>query len=153
MRPMRCLGALAVVLVVALVLALTACTDAEDRLDDMLAEADVECWSYYCDGSNSTGLPGVPTEAGVNCMNDALHNGTRAVSHWKVADFYHYTAESTYVFTVDSEVRVFTAFQDGKDDPSVRESATCSGPFRIGSGICIATGGVTVHALAWDGCL
>ena len=100
----------------------------------------------------------MPTEEGVACMNDALVIGSRAMSVWGEEDFNTNTEGTTYVFTVDHQVTVFTSFQEGDYPPDVRESARCNGPFRIGPVVCKAIDSVNplhfidVNALAWDGC-
>jgi len=61
------------------------------------------------------------------------------------------------VFTVDHQVKVFTAVANGPEPPGdFEEAPSCDGPFRVGSSICAAmtspTSFVPVNALAWDGC-
>lgn len=132
---------------------------AEESLERFRAEADIECWQYFCDDGPGARfpLPSVPTEDGVACMNEALVTGARAIASWGDYDYNHYLTTTTYVFTVDGEVRVFTSQKIGPDPRDVSESPPCGGPFRVGAAICSAMVAtppyyVPVHALAWDGC-
>jgi hypothetical protein len=144
------------------ILALTACTEStEERLDRLLTQADITCWSHHCeDGPGARyPYPSISTERGVSCMNDALASGESAVALWSIDRFNPWSTSFAYVLTVDHEVRVFTASAEGSDPPeNFRESPSCVGPFRIGPGICAAWDPanpgyfVEVNAIAWDGC-
>ena len=144
-----------------ILLALAACGEStEERLERLLAEADIECWKHTCqDGPGAYfPKPSVPTEEGVACMNDALASGARAVSRWSIDVFNPWSTRYTYLFTIDHQVEVVTAIQHGVDAVEVDESVTCSGPFRLGPSICSArdldspSGFIPVNALGWDGC-
>lgn len=140
-----------------IIVAVAGCADsAEERLEQFEAEATIDCWSYFCPGT----MPGPrpkPIEDVVACMNDALASGARAKASWGADNFAAYTYDSTRVFTVDRQIKVFTVQQFGENPQEVRESPNdCGGPFRVGADFCGASGSngqlVSVKALAWDGC-
>jgi hypothetical protein len=135
---------------------LTACGDtAQERLDELTAEADIDCWTYYCPGTQP-GPPSVPIEDVVACMNDALASGARARASWGAEDFGRWTYEGTRVFTVDHRIVVFSVKVVGptsEGDIEVHETQNCAGPFGPGNTFCAATYSlIEVKDLAWDGC-
>jgi hypothetical protein len=130
---------------------------AQERLDSFKADTDIVCWEYSCgDGTRPPPPPSVAIEDGLTCMNDALASGQRAMAAWAVEDFGAYTDDQMFVFTMDHQVRVFKSHQYGEESPSLHESPSCDGPFRIDEQpICETLAGTTpvvVKALAWDGC-
>jgi len=142
-----------------LALAITACSDdsPKGRLDQLTAESDIKCWSYFgCPYAGSMGSPPrVPVEQGVSCMNDALASGARAMASWGENDFHTDTENDTFVFTIDHQVKVVTSSALGPDPAEITAAPSCAGPFRIDQGFCgIVSDGapVLVHALAWEGC-
>jgi hypothetical protein len=135
------------------VLVAVGCTDSpEDRLDKFEAEANIECWSYYCPG-REPGLPTSSIDERLSCMNDALTSGARAKASWTVERIDGYTYDGMRVFTVDHQVKVFTVHGFADDPPEYVERRACNGPFKVGPDICgYGSQAVSVQALAWDGC-
>src|SRR5262249_12831978 len=130
----------------------------QDRIDRFKAEADMNCWSYHCNDGPTTGSPpAISIDYGVACMNEALASGASAMASMEIDVFNPWSTKYTWVFTVDHEVKVFTAFQRATEPlEDFRELPSCSGPFRVGPQICFAydntRGLIQVDGLAWDGC-
>ena len=149
------------------VVVLAACgVSDEERLDQLRAQADVQCWHHVCQRGPGSGYPEpeAPTDVGVACMNDALATGTRAAASWGIHEYGHFsgTETLTYLFTVDREVRMFsmsiTYVDHDPPDVHVEELPTCAGPVRIGPEFCKYRPdphnpeSLPVYGLAVDGC-
>jgi len=91
-------------------------------------------------------------------MNDALAGGETAMAGWGVGHFNPWGSDSTFVFTIDHHVQIFTQHQTADDAPDPPVLKTCAtATFIVGPSFCGVldpqTGGpVSIDRIALEGC-
>ncbi len=129
-------------LLVLVLAGLAGCADEptpQDRVAKLDARIEIICWQYNdCATTPIGGLPLVPIDQGISCMNDALASGTRAVASWIYVDPSG-AIVTHYVFTVDHEASVFESVELDAGPVRWTEQDSCTGPFVLaGLAICPA---------------